>query len=74
MTTHHGAEVIAIEEHYWNRTVAEHYNIGEQPKTTLDPNTERKLLMKALGVALELILQNHIFWVKITIYIIRVSR
>ena len=36
MTTNDGPQVIAIEEHYWNRTVAEHYNIEEQPKTTLD--------------------------------------
>ncbi len=54
MTTHHGAEVIAIEEHYWNRTVAEHYNIGEQPKTTLDRlfdlGEERLKEMDAAGI------------------------
>ena len=41
---------------YWKR-----WNNWKKPDRTLDSNTKRKLLVKAFGVALKLILKNHIF-------------
>ena len=41
---------------YWKR-----WNNWKKADRTLDSNTKRKLLVKAFGVALKLILKNHIF-------------